>query len=132
MPYWVVGKVVEALNKKNLAANGSKILVLGIAYKKNVDDVRESPGVKLMALLKEKGADVAYSDPHVPHFPNMRDYYFEADSVEITKDSIASFDCILLATDHAAFNYSLISQHAQLIVDTRGVFSADANNVVKA
>ena len=132
MPTWVAGKVVEALNKHNLAASGSKILILGIAYKKNVDDVRESPGVKLMALLKEMGADVAYSDPHIPQFPIMRDYRFETSSVKITKKSIENFDCILLATDHSTFDYPLISQHAKLIVDTRGVFDSDAKNVVKA
>ena len=132
MPHWVVGKVVEALNQRSLSAKGSRVLVLGIAYKKNVDDVRESPGVKLMALLTEKGAEVEYSDPHVPRFPSMREYRFEANSVEITEDSITSFDCVLLATDHSAFDYPLISRHAQLIVDTRGVFNSNANNVVKA
>jgi len=89
MPNWVVGKVTDALNDQRKSVKGSKILVLGIAYKKNIDDMRESPAVQLMELLKAKGAVVAYSDPYVPIFPKMREHYFDLRSVEITADALA-------------------------------------------
>jgi UDP-N-acetyl-D-glucosamine dehydrogenase len=132
MPNWVVSKVASALNDRGLAINGSRILVLGIAYKKNVDDMRESPAVKLMELLRDKGAEVAYSDPHVPVFPKMREHYFPLKSATLTEASIASYDLVLLATNHSAFDYALIQHHAKVIVDTRGMFSASLPNVVKS
>jgi UDP-N-acetyl-D-glucosamine dehydrogenase len=132
MPMWVVNKVMCALNDRGKAVKDSKILVLGIAYKKNVDDMRESPAVKLMELLPEKGADIAYSDPHVPVFLRMRKHYFDLQSVEITADSIKNYDLLLVATDHAAFDYELIRKNAAIIVDTRGVYPNPAENVVKA
>lgn len=132
MPKWVVGKVADALNERAKSIKGSKILVLGIAYKKNVDDMRESPSVELMEILRDKGADVAYSDPHVPVFPKMRSHKFDLSSVTLTPEAIASYDVILLATSHNAFDYALIQQHAKLIVDTRGVYLDPVANVVKA
>ncbi len=132
MPRWVVGKVADALNERCKSIKGSTILVLGIAYKKNIDDTRESPAVELMALLSEKGAKVDYADPHVPRFPRMRDYTFALTSVEITAQSLQSFDCVLLATNHDAFDYDLIQKHARLIVDCRGVYQTPFANVVKA
>ena len=132
MPKWVVNKVMCALNDRGKAVKGSKILVLGIAYKKNVDDMRESPAVELMELLTGKGADIAYSDPHVPIFPRMRKHYFDLQSVEITADNVKNYDLLLVATDHAAFDYELIRKNAAVIVDTRGVYSNPAENVVKA
>lgn len=132
MPNWVIGKVADALNERSRAVKGSKILVLGIAYKKNVDDMRESPSVELMELLQEKGASIAYSDPHVPVFPKMREHYFDLRSVTLTPESIASFDVVLLATNHAAFDYAMILENAKLIVDTRGVYLDPLPNVVKA
>jgi UDP-N-acetyl-D-glucosamine dehydrogenase len=132
MPQWVVGKLVDALNDRRKALKGSRILVLGIAYKKNVEDMRESPAVELMEMLREKGAIVHYSDPHVPKFPRMREHRFDLESVALTSETIASYDCVLLATDHARFDYELIQRRAQLIVDTRGVYLDPADNVVKA
>ena len=132
MPRFVVDKLTDALNQRGKALNGSKVLVLGIAYKKNVDDMRESPSVELMERLEKKGAVVAYADPHVPVFPKMREHDFDLRSVELTPETIATFDCVLLATDHAAFDYEMICQHAQLLVDTRGKYLAPASNVIKA
>jgi len=120
MPHWVVQKVADALNEHGKAVKGSKILVLGLAYKKNIDDTRESPAVEIMALLQEKGAHVEYSDPHVPTFPQKRDYHFDLKSVELTPEAIASYDCLVLATDHDAFENDILVKRAQLIVDTRG------------
>jgi UDP-N-acetyl-D-glucosamine dehydrogenase len=108
------------------------VLVLGIAYKKDVADMRESPSVELMELLREKGAVVDYSDPHVPVFPRLREHSFELASVTLTPESVASYDLVLLATSHSAFDYSLIIEHAKLIVDTRGVFLERSPKVVKA
>ena len=132
MPEWVIGKIMEALNQRGKALKGSRCLVLGIAYKKNVDDMRESPAVELMELLVKRGAQVAYADPHVPVFPRMREHHFELKSVALTPESIAAYDLVLLATNHDVFDYPMIKQHARLIVDTRGVYLDPAANVVKA
>lgn len=132
MPDWVVAKVASALNTRKKAINGSRVLVLGIAYKKNVDDMRESPSVFLMEKLRDLGAEVAYSDPHVPVFPRMREHHFDLESTELSAASLASFDCVLLATDHDKFDYALIKVNAKLIVDTRGKFLEPADHIVRA
>jgi UDP-N-acetyl-D-glucosamine dehydrogenase len=132
MPTWVVGKVADTLNERGLPLKGAKILVLGLAYKKNVDDPRESPAMEIMQLLRHKGAELSYSDPHIPVFPSMRRHYFELRSVELTPATLAAVDCALLVTDHDAFPYDLIAAHAPLIVDTRGVFREKKPNVIKA
>ena len=132
MPEWVMGKVTDALNARGQSIRGSRILVLGIAYKKNVDDMRESPAVELMELLEKRGADVQYSDPHVPVFPAMREHRFDLKSVDLTPQGVASYDLLLLATNHDAFDYPMIGKNAKLIVDTRGVYLDPAPNVVKA
>ncbi len=132
MPQWVVGKLAAALNERMRAIKGSRILVLGIAYKRDVDDMRESPSVKLMELLRDAGAQVAYSDPHVPVFPAMREHHFALNSVHLDPASIAAHDVVLLATDHRAFDYALLQQHARLIIDTRGVYPPHLPNVVRA
>ena len=132
MPEWVVGKIMDALNDRGKALHGAQVLVLGIAYKKNVDDMRESPSVELMDLLKKKGAEVLYADPFVPTFPPMRKYAFDLTSTTVTPAIIEQMDCVLLATDHDDFDYQMLGRHAQLIVDTRGVFDGELPNVVKA
>ncbi|MCC7433065.1 MAG: nucleotide sugar dehydrogenase [Methanoregulaceae archaeon] len=132
MPRWVVLKVGLALNEHGKSVKGSRVLILGIAYKKNIDDSRETPSAELIANLDQLGAEVDYSDPHVPVFPVKRRHRFDLASVELTPESIASYDCILLATDHDAFDYDLIKQHAKLIIDTRGRYREPAANVVKA
>lgn len=133
MPDWVIAKLVEALNNQGKALKGSKVLVLGIAYKKNIDDTRESPAAELMEILHKKGAIIYYSDPHVPVFPKKRNYYFDLKSVEINTDILSQMDCVLLATDHDQFDYDLIQKNSALIIDTRGRYrQRDLANVVKA
>lgn len=132
MPQWVEAKVTEALNDHCKSVKGSKILILGIAYKKNVDDMRESPSVILMELLQAKGALIAYSDPHVPIFPKMREHNFKLKSIKITKNTLKKYDCVLIATDHDDFDYELIRQHARLIVDSRGTYVKRHGNIVRA
>lgn len=129
---WIISKVVDALNERSLPLKGAKVLVLGIAYKKNIGDTRESPSVVLMEKLKKKGAVVAYSDPYVPVFPKMREHYFELSSVDITPDSLSEHDCIIIATNHDDFDYKLIREYSSLIVDTRGMYREPLDNVVKA
>lgn len=132
MPHWVMGKVADALNERRKPLKGSRILVLGVAYKKNVDDMRESPSIELIALLAEKGARVDYSDPHVPMLPKMRQYSLDLRSVPIGAERIAAYDLVLIATNHDAFDYEMIRNNAQLIVDTRGVYSDGGANIVRA
>jgi UDP-N-acetyl-D-glucosamine dehydrogenase len=132
MPHWVVNKVTNALNERGRSIKGSRILVLGVAYKKDVDDMRESPSIRLMEILRDKGAEVAYSDPHVPVFPKMRNHYFALESTPLTAENIASYDLVLLATNHSAFDYELIQKHANVIVDTRGVYWERRPNVIKS
>jgi UDP-N-acetyl-D-glucosamine dehydrogenase len=132
MPEWVVGKLADALNARRLAVNGAKVLVLGLAYKKNVEDLRESPSLRLIEMLKERGAAVDYSDPHVPAMPRVRNYRFDMASVALTPEALARYDAVLLATDHDAFDYEAIARHARLIVDTRGRWLEPRPNVVKA
>ena len=132
MPEYVVNKTALALNDHQRSIKGSKVLVLGIAYKKNVDDMRESPSVEVMELLRDLGAEISYSDPHVPVFPKMREHKFDLKSMPLTAESIASYDCVVLTTDHDKFDYDLLKQHAKLIVDTRGKYSGKHDNIVKA
>jgi UDP-N-acetyl-D-glucosamine dehydrogenase len=120
MPAYVVGKVADALNDREKSVKGSKITLLGMAYKKDVDDPRESPGFELMELLLQKGAEVQYNDPHIPTLPSMRHYPgLRMSSQELTADYLQSRDCVLIVTDHSAYNWSWIAEHAPLIVDTR-------------
>lgn len=132
MPEYVVGKTVHALNEHQQSVKGSKVLVLGIAYKKNVDDMRESPSVEVMELLRELGAEVSYSDPHVPVFPKMREHSFDLASEPFTAENLSRFDCVILTTDHDKFDYELLKQHARLIVDTRGKFLDKNPKIIKA
>lgn len=132
MPEYVLSKLMDGLNNSGKALKGSRVLVLGIAYKKNVDDMRESPSVEVMELIRDKGGVVAYSDPHVPVFPKMREHHFELVSEELSAVSLASFDAVVLATNHDGFDYELIKQHAQLIIDTRGVYREPASHIIKA
>lgn len=132
MPEYVVGKLMDGLNDRGKALKGSRVLVLGIAYKKNVDDMRESPSVEIMELIEAKGGIVAYSDPHVPVFPKMREHHFELSSEALTAESLASFDAVVLATDHTRFDYELIREHARLLVDSRGKYRTPEAHIVKA
>src|ERR1700687_3250698 len=132
MPDYVISKVTAALNRERKAIMGSRVLVLGIAYKKNVDDMRESPSVILMEKLRALGAEVDYSDPHIPVFPKLREHRFDLESVPLTPPRIAGYDCVLLATDHNKFDYALVKAHAKLIVDSRGRYLEPAKHIVKA
>lgn len=132
MPDWVVQKVVDALNEREKALKNSNILVLGISYKKNIADVRESPAIKIMEKLRERGGNVFYSDPFVPRFPKMREHIFDLQSIEINEENLEKMDCVLLATDHDLFDYNLILKHSNLIVDTRCVYKKGHPNIIRA
>ena len=132
MPEWVISKVMEGLNNHCKSIKGSNVLVLGIAYKKNVDDMRESPSVAIMEMLRDKGAIISYADPHVPVFPKMREHCFDLSSVEFNSETLQGYDCVIIATNHDRFDYELIQQNAKLLIDTRGVYSTPANNIIKA
>lgn len=132
MPDYVIAKVSGALNERKKSVNGSRILVLGIAYKKNVDDMRESPSVFMMEKLRDLGAEVHYSDPHVPVFPKMREHHFDLSSVALSEEAVRGYDCILVATDHDKFDFDMIRRCASLIVDSRGRYLSPADNIVKA
>ena len=113
----------DALNDHGKPIKDSQILVLGVAYKKDVDDVRESPSVVLMERLQAKGASVEYHDPFVPRIPPMREHDLLLESRELTEDRLGGADCVLLATDHSQFDYDAIGRHAPLIVDTRNAMA---------
>jgi UDP-N-acetyl-D-glucosamine dehydrogenase len=132
MPEWVINKIAAALNEKGKAIKGARILVLGIAYKKNVDDVRESPAAEIMELLRDRGALLGYSDPHVPSFPKMREHQFDLKSMALNAETLLKQDCVVLVTDHDAFDYEAIAKHSKLLVDTRGRYPKPAGNIVKA
>ena len=123
MPYFVVQRVTEALGQHGKPLNGASILVLGIAYKKDVDDKRESPALKITQLLQRGGAQVRYNDPHIPRCAGLRLYPdFDQVSTPLTSEALQEADLVLLVTDHSAYDYSWIASQAKLIVDTRNAF----------
>lgn len=135
MPYWVVNKIMDALNEQSKSIKGSKILVLGAAYKKDIDDPRESPSFKLMEILLDKGAEVDYNDPLIPELPSMRMYDIHRKSVELTPENLGSYDCVLISTDHTVYDWDFIVKHSQLVVDTRNATQQvmeSRNKIVKA
>ncbi|MFK7875705.1 MAG: nucleotide sugar dehydrogenase [Paracoccaceae bacterium] len=132
MPQFVVDKTLVALNEVGKCIKGSKILALGIAYKRDVDDMRESPSVFVMELLRDWGANVAYSDPNVPKFPKLREHQFDLTSVDLTPETLSEYDAVILLTDHSDFDYELIAKHAQLVVDTRGKFDGRSDRIWSA
>ncbi len=120
MPFYVVNRVGDALNEHQKSIRGSKVLVLGAAYKKDVDDPRESPSFKLMELLEEKGAEVDYNDPFIPVLPKMRMYHVgPKESVELTAENLQKYDCVLISTDHSSYDWEFIVKHSKIVVDTR-------------
>ncbi|GIX02129.1 MAG: UDP-N-acetyl-D-glucosamine dehydrogenase [Thermogutta sp.] len=120
MPEYVIHQVIKALNEHGKPLKGSKVCILGMAYKKDVDDPRESPSFALMEMLLDGGAVVTYNDPYIPKLPKMRHFRVpEMTSSELTAEFLASQDCVLIATDHSVYDYDFIVQHAPLIVDTR-------------
>jgi UDP-N-acetyl-D-glucosamine dehydrogenase len=119
MPEYVVDRVIYALNADGKAIRNSRILVLGLAYKADVDDTRESPSFVLIERMASLGARVDYSDPHIPRTKRVRKYDLALDSVELTASAISSYDAVVIATAHRAFDYGLIAENAAIIVDTR-------------
>jgi UDP-N-acetyl-D-glucosamine dehydrogenase len=132
MPRHVVDKITDALNSQSKALRGSSVLVLGITYKRDVDDLRESPALDVMASLHQKGADVRYHDPHLPRLP-ARDWPGEFDmiSTPLSADALTSADCVVLITDHRVFDYDFIVSHARLVVDTRNAIKKPHPHVFK-
>ncbi len=134
MPHYVVERVAGALNDDRKPVRGSSILVVGLAYKRDVDDVRETPAAEIIRLLLERGARVSYHDPHVARFPRMRKYEFELDSRPLTRELVAEADCVLIVTNHSAIEWNLIAGAANLVVDTRNALDGypARSRVVKA
>lgn len=125
MPHYVVDRVAEALNDESRSVRGSRVAILGVAYKKDVDDPRESPSFKLIELLAARGAVVTYNDPHIPRLPSMRSFQVpRLESSTLTADYLAGQDCVLIATAHSAYDWPFIARHARLIVDTRNALAA--------
>jgi UDP-N-acetyl-D-glucosamine dehydrogenase len=119
MPFHVVESIAEILNRNCQSVNGSRILVLGVAYKKDIDDLRESPSLKIIQLLQMRGAKVDYNDPYFPSLHKMRKYDFKLTSVDLTPENVASYDCVVIATDHSSYDYPAIVASARRVVDTR-------------
>jgi len=132
MPEYVLAKLSNALNDAGKSVHGAKILLLGVAYKKNVDDMRESPSVELLDKLIDLHANATYSDPHVPELPPMRMSSLRMSSLSLTAKSIEEQDAVVVATDHDAFDWPMIERHAKLIIDTRGVYSESKPTVTRA
>ncbi len=132
MPQYVIDKATEILNLHRKTVKGSKILILGIAYKKNVDDMRESPAVIIMEKLRKMGALINYHDPHVKKFPKMREHNFDLKSIKLNKFNISKYDLVILTTDHDQVDYKFIKSNAKLIVDTRGVYMKKNNKITLA
>ncbi len=129
MPDYVVSKVAHALNKNMKSIKGASILILGVAYKKNIEDIRESPALQIMKILQDQGAKISYSDPHVPDLRPCHDHNFSMKGVPLTTVTIDSADAVVLLTDHNDFDYKLIAEKSKLIIDTRGKFEANQNGL---
>jgi UDP-N-acetyl-D-glucosamine dehydrogenase len=128
MPHVVVDKVVSALNDDKKTINGANILVVGIAYKPDVDDIRETPAAEIIEDLYKRGAEVQYHDPHVDSFPEMRKYHIELDSVPLSSGSVGDYDAVLIVTDHSTIDWNLIALNASLVIDTRNAL-ANCNDI---
>jgi UDP-N-acetyl-D-glucosamine dehydrogenase len=124
MPRYVVHRAMEALNARGKALNGARVLVLGIAYKKDIDDMRESPAVRIIELLHERGAQVVYHDPYVPRVPRMRQHHLDMVSVPLSDEALESADAVLVATDHSSIDYARVVERARLVVDARNACRA--------
>jgi len=133
MPYYVIDKTIEALNARGKSIKGAKVLVLGLAYKKDIDDSRESPSLKIISLLRDRGAQASYNDPYVPRVAGHREYPgLELASVPLTAARLRKSDAVVIATDHSDYDYDWIVRNAPLVVDTRNAVKRRRKNVVKA
>jgi UDP-N-acetyl-D-glucosamine dehydrogenase len=121
IPYYVVSKTIDALNDRKKSIKGARILILGVAYKKDVDDARESPALAIMDLLQKKGATVLYHDPYIPSLPLFRKYHFKLNSSPLTQSLLERMDAVVVVTDHSQIDYAWVTLHAPLIIDTRNV-----------
>ena len=121
VPYYVVAKIQDALNGRGKSIKGAKILILGVAYKKDIDDARETPALSIMELLRKKGAILFYHDPYIPVLPPFRKYYFKLKSSPLTKGLLQKIDAVVVVTDHSCIDYSWVMKHAPLVIDTRNV-----------
>jgi UDP-N-acetyl-D-glucosamine dehydrogenase len=132
MPQATLDKIADALNVQKKALNGARILVAGIAYKRDIDDMRESPALDVMALLHQKGAQLCYADPHVPTLA-ARAWHggFDLEAVPINASTLAGIDCVAILTDHSAFDYDAIVAAAPLVVDTRNAITQPHPHVFK-
>jgi UDP-N-acetyl-D-glucosamine dehydrogenase len=134
MPHYVIAKLQSALNERSKSVKGSRVLVLGLAYKKDIDDPRESPSFELIEMLLRMGATVNYHDPHIPVAPRMRSWpeLPAMKSEQLSADLLKTVDAVLISTDHSSVDYEMLASNAQLIIDTRGVYRNRLPNVVKA
>ncbi|MBY0232112.1 MAG: nucleotide sugar dehydrogenase, partial [Gemmataceae bacterium] len=136
MPHFVLEKIADALNERGKPVKGSRVALLGMAYKKDVDDCRESPGFELMDLLLRKGAAVSYNDPHIPRLPPTRNHpHLRMESQPLTPEWLAGLDCAVVMADHSAYDWAFVARHAPLLVDTRGAtrgLGAPAGRIVRA
>jgi len=121
IPYYVVSKIVDALNERKKSIKGAKILILGVAYKRDVDDARESPALAIMDLLQKKGAIILYHDPYIPILPPFRKYLFKLKSSPLTKRLLQGIDAAVVVADHSQIDYKWVVRHAPLIIDTRNM-----------
>lgn len=134
MPEYVLEKIAFGLNANEKSLKGSKVLILGVAYKEDIDDMRESPSLFLMDMLRKSGAKIAYSDPHVRVMPRLREenHRFDLEHQELSPKMLESYDAVVVATAHKAFDYDMILKHSRLVIDTRGKYRGEYANVVKA
>ncbi|WP_346836066.1 nucleotide sugar dehydrogenase [Paenibacillus polymyxa] len=132
MPEWVTQKIIEGLKNKDQYIENSNILILGLAYKKNIGDLRESPSVKILKILQQKGANIFYSDPYISEYTIIRKQGCSLKSTEINVVNLKKMDCVLISTNHDIFDYDFILEHSNLIVDTRGVYRSNLIKVLKA
>ena len=135
MPHYVISKVMEALNIRKKSLNGSKVLVLGLAYKKDIDDLRESPSIELIELLREKGAKTDYNDPYIPRTHRQRQHDLKMVSKKLSSRMLSGYDCVLISTDHSDYDYAWIVKHSKLVIDTRNATAnvrSGRSKIVKA
>ena len=133
MPYYVVERTMQVLNGKGKCLKGSKVLVLGLSYKKDIDDLRESPSLKLIKILQDNGAIVDYNDEYTKEIPQLRKYKLNKKSVKLTRENLQKYDVVLLSTDHSYYDVEFIAKNSKIIIDTRNAFGkVKSKNIYKA
>ena len=133
MPYYIVSKVGEVLNDRGKSLRKAKILILGISYKKDIDDQRESPSLKIISLLQDRGAIVAFNDPYASQSYGYRDYPgLKLKSIPLSEKKLKEFDAVIIATDHSCYDFNWIARHSSLVIDTRNAIKKKRKNVIKA